>query len=65
MKKFTLSGIVGVSVYTVVEAETLEEAIKISEDRDVVKYQWGDENLKNESWVNDEYDGEVRNIKEH
>lgn len=35
VKKFNVSGIVGVSCYTIVEAETAEEAKEIAEDRDM------------------------------
>ena len=35
MKKFTINGQLTVSCWTVVEAETKEEALEISEDREV------------------------------
>lgn len=62
MTTFNLSGCITVSVYTEVEAETLEEAIEIAMTRDVVAYHWGDKTQALEYWVNDEYDGEVQNI---
>lgn len=63
-KIFKLNGLVTVSVYTEVEAETLEEAIEIAQQRDIEKYHWGNNGQKKEVWVNDEYDGEVQEIEE-
>lgn len=65
MTKFNLSAEVLVSVYTSVEAETLEEAIEIAKDRDIERYVFDDKDQRNTEWVNDEYDGAPRNIKEN
>ena len=64
MKEFNLSGVVTVSVYTTVKAKSLEEAIEIAESRSIEKYNWGSKSQSKEVWVNDEYDGEVLDIKE-
>jgi hypothetical protein len=64
MAKFKLTGMVTVSVYTNVEAETLEQAIEIAKGRDVEKYQWSDKTQAQDAWVNEEYDGEVHSIDE-
>ena len=62
MAKFKLEGKVTISVFTEIEAETLEEAIKISEDLEIVKNEWGQEYLKTENWVSDDFDGNVFDI---
>ena len=65
MAKFNLTGKVTISVYTCVEADTLEEAIKIAEGRDEIKAShWGADYEKNEAWLSDEYDGEVFDIEQ-
>ena len=64
MKKYNLSGNVTISLYTTIEANSLEEAIEIAEDRDIEKYEWGIEKQKNEVWVAEEYDGDPNNIQE-
>lgn len=64
MSKFNLSAKVTISIYTEVEAETLEEAIKIAEEREIEKYEWGDEDQVLRCWINDEYDGEPFEITE-
>ena len=64
MKTFKLSGAVTISVGTEVDAETLEEAIKIAEGRIIERYEWGRNGQEREVWVNGEYDGEVYNITE-
>jgi len=64
MKTFNLTGVVCISVYTEVEANTLEEAINIAKERHVEKYQWSDKEQAKTAWVNDEYDGEVHSITE-
>lgn len=61
MATFKLTGVVTVSVYTEVEAETLEEAIEIAQERDIERYSWREDQCKH-AWVNDDYDGEVREI---
>jgi hypothetical protein len=64
MKEFNLSGMVTVSVYTTVKANSLEEAVKIAKERDIERYNWGDKEQSLDAWVNEGYDGEVFNIEE-
>jgi hypothetical protein len=64
MKEFNLSGMVTVSVYTTVKANSLEEAIEIAKERDVERHNWGDKEQSLGAWVNEGYDGEVFNIEE-
>ena len=64
MKTYKLQGKVTISVFTEIEASTLKEAEEIAEDFDVVKNEWGQESLKKEHWVSDEYDGEVYDVEE-
>ncbi len=64
MRKFKLTGMVTVSVYTEVEADTLEQAIEIAKQRDIEKYQWSDTEQSSDAWVNEDYDGEVHSIDE-
>lgn len=64
MKTFKLTGIVTISVYTEVEAETLEEAIEIAEERGIERSEHNPEQQVKEAWVSEEYDGEVVEIKE-
>ena len=64
MKTFNLIGEVTVSIYTEVEAETLDEAIKMALDRDVQPSQFDDNNAKRDSWIAEEYDGMPTNIME-
>lgn len=61
---FNLNAKVTISVYTTVEANSLEEAIALAEQRVIEQAQWGDEEQQNICWVSDEYDGEVYNIDE-
>ena len=62
MPEFNLSAAVGVSAYTTVEADTLEEAIAIAERREVVLGGVGSGARPEESWVVEECDGEPENI---
>jgi hypothetical protein len=64
MAQFNLSGTVTVSIYTEVEAETLEEAIEIAKGRNIEKSRWGDKHQETQVWVTDDYDGEPMNIEE-
>jgi len=64
MKTFKLSGEVTISVYTVVQAETLEEAEEIALQRNIEAHNWGDNRQQYDSWISCEYDGEVCNVKE-
>jgi hypothetical protein len=62
MAKFKLTGLITVSVYTTVEADTLEEAISIAKERDIESYNYGTLNQDYDVWVNDGYDGVVKSI---
>jgi hypothetical protein len=64
MKTFNLSCKVTVSAYTEVQANSLEEAIKIAATRDVEIGGMGSGNDPDESWIIDDADGahqEIRN----
>jgi len=63
MKKFNLYGTVTISIYTEVEANSIEEAKEIAERRSIEGYRWGDKTQKQQAWVADEYDGEPNNIR--
>lgn len=63
MKDFNLTATITISVYTIVKAHTLEEAIKIAKDKtpmDIVPT-GGDNVIDN--WMCDEIDGEPYDIK--
>lgn len=62
MKRFTLSALVGVSAYTIVEAETAQEAIKIARMRSVVLGGERHGNDPEESWIVEEADGDATEI---
>jgi hypothetical protein len=61
-RKFKLGCLVTVSAYTVVEAFTLEEAIEIAEEREMVIGGIGTGTDQNEQWIVDEVDGEPMGI---
>jgi len=61
MATFELTCVVTVSAYTVVEADTLEDALEIAKDRDVVLGGFGGED-ENEEWIIGDADGEPENI---
>lgn len=63
MKTYIFTGEVTVSCYTKVEANSLEEALEIAEERadNIDKAQWKDRR-ENEMWLSDGYDGTVQNI---
>ena len=63
MKKFEFVGSVTVSCFTTVEADTLEEALEIAEERmdEIDKANWQDHRY-NEMWLVDELDGMVKDI---
>lgn len=50
MKKFNLTEQVTISVYTEVEANTLEEAISIAEERTIEAYRFGDDTQSEEAF---------------
>lgn len=62
--KFKLSAEVTTSAYTVIEADTLEEAIALSENRAVVLGGIGSGVSEDEDWIIDDADGSPQNIKE-
>lgn len=64
MKKFKLTATVTISIYTEVEAENLEEAILISEDRSIESYDYGFKSKCEEVWIAEEYDGSPLKIEE-
>jgi hypothetical protein len=64
MKTFELTAEVTISVYTKVEAETLEEAIQIADDRNLMQLIHGGTQDENDEWVCDELDGMAFNIHE-
>lgn len=63
MKKFNFTGTVKITVYTEVEAETLEEAMKIAEERadEIDKAHWKDVRVT-DMWLCDDFDGMVQDI---
>jgi len=63
VKEFKLTALVTISVDTIVKAETLEEAIKIAEQRsDILNSQFQRPDI-NEMWVAYDYDGVPYNIR--
>lgn len=64
MKTFELSATVTISIFTAVEAETLEEAIKIAEERHIEVAEYDSTEQQKQCWVSEEYDGSPQNIKE-
>lgn len=61
MARFKLTAQMEVTAFTVVEAETLDEAIEQARDRDVV---FRELRKRNEMWVIHEADNEPQNIEE-
>lgn len=64
MALFKLGCRVTVSAYTEVEADTLEEAIKEAEGRDVVISGLHSGNGPDEAWIIDDADGSPEDIHE-
>ena len=64
MKKFALTAEITISLYTEVEAETLEEAIEIAEERDLMTVVGTGGETKYDTWMSDELDGMPENITE-
>jgi len=62
--KFYLCSAVTVSAYTSVEADSLQEAIQLAKDRDVVIGGIGSGADENESWIIEEPDGTPNEIHE-
>ena len=63
MKTYKLNAKVTISLETTVEAESLEKAIEIANDRSIEASNWDSSNNK-EAWCSDEYDGEPYDICE-
>lgn len=64
MKKFKLTAEATISLYTEVIAETLEEAINIAEERDLMAIVGTGGETKSDTWMADELDDEPTNITE-
>ena len=64
MKNFKLTARVTISVYTEVEAKTLEEAIKIAEDRNLMPIIHSGGETAEDTWMCDELDGVAEDIEE-
>ena len=62
--KYKLSAMVTVSAYTEVEAETLEDAIQIAEDRDVAIGGEREGKYPSETWIIEDADGMAQDIHE-
>ena len=62
MTKFRLTANVTISVYTEVEADTLEEAIEIAKERDLMVIVGTGGDTKTNAWMTDELDGMPENI---
>jgi len=63
MTFYRLSAVVGVSAFTIVEADTEEEAIEIAEGRPAVIGGINSGESEDESWIVDEADGQPTDIK--
>lgn len=57
MPKFGLEAKVTISIYTTVEADTLEEAIQLAEDREIENYSFHERGQSDRCWVSDDFDG--------
>ncbi len=63
--KYELNATVTISISTIVEAETLKEAIEIAESRGIeVAHNWDSETQSEDVWVSSDFDGEPQNIHE-
>lgn len=62
MKTFELTATFTISGYTKVEAETLEEAIEIADNRPTMGIVTSGADTEDDSWMIDEIDGEPENI---
>ena len=63
MTKFKLTALCTISIDTVVEADTLEEAIRIAEYRQDIMHDQYEHPDENEHWIADDYDGVPTNIR--
>lgn len=58
MKEYNLTAKVTISIYTTVEANSLEEAIEIAKEREEIeKSHWGEAYKAKEMWLTDDFDG--------
>ena len=64
MKKFKLTALVTVSVYTTVEANSIEEAKEIAQDRGFMSISSNGGDTENDSWICEELDGFPNDINE-
>ena len=64
MKEFLISAKVTISVYTRVQAETLEEAIEIANDRSPMAIIANGGDNEYDNWMADEIDGEPFDLQE-
>jgi hypothetical protein len=64
MRKFRLTASVTISVYTEVEAETLDEAIKLADQRSLMDVVKSGGNSEKYTWMCDELDGTPYDIHE-
>ena len=64
MTKFRLTANVTISVYTEVEAETLDEAIKLADDRSLMDVVQSGGDSEKYTWMCDELDGTPYDINE-
>ena len=64
MKTFKLTAIETVSIYTDVEAETLEEAIDIATDKEMMFISSNGGQTSKTAWMCDELDGMPVDIRE-
>ena len=62
--KFKLTANVTISVYTEVEADTLEEAIEIAKERELMGIAQTGFDTEEDTWLCDELDGMPENIQE-
>lgn len=62
--KFKLTANVTISVYTEVEADTLEEAIEIAKERELMGIAQTGCDTEEDTWLCDELDGMPENIQE-
>lgn len=64
MKEYRLKSKITISAYTVVEADTLEEAIEIAKSRDTIDYINTSRYNTKDTWISEEVDGEPFDIQE-
>lgn len=61
---YYLSAKVTISISTRVEAESLEKAIKIAQERHIETYNYGDKNQDMQAWISEEFDGDPTDIQD-